>query len=66
MDVVVDTVVFLAVVLDDPEKPRIIEITVDGDGAALAPEIVPYEIGNALSAMVKRRRLSVARPLTIV
>ena len=56
MDVVVDTNVFLAVALNEPEKDRIIELTVDA--AALAPEILPYEIGNALSAMVKRRRLS--------
>jgi len=56
MDVVVDTSVFLAVALNEPEKDRIIELTVDA--AALAPEILPYEIGNALLAMVKRRRLS--------
>ena len=26
-----------------------------GDASALAPEVLPHEIGNALSAMVKRR-----------
>ena len=56
MDVVADTNVFLAVALNESEKDRIIELTVDA--AALAPEILPYEIGNALSAMVKRRKLS--------
>ncbi len=56
MDVVADTNIFLAVALNVPEKDRIIKLTVDV--AALAPEILPYEIGNALSAMVKRRRLS--------
>ena len=61
MDVVADTNVFLAVALNEPEKDRIIELTVDA--VALAPEILPYEIGNALSAMVKRRRLTEAEAL---
>jgi predicted nucleic acid-binding protein len=56
MDLVADTNVFLAVALNEPEKGRIIRLTLDA--AAMAPEILPYEIGNALSAMVKRRRLS--------
>lgn len=56
MEVISDTNVFLAVALNEPEKDRIIELTVDA--ATMAPEILPYEIGNALSAMVKRRQLS--------
>jgi predicted nucleic acid-binding protein len=59
MQVVADTNIFLAVALNEPEKPRILQMTV---GAELfAPEILPYEIGNALSAMVKRQRLSAAQ-----
>ena len=61
MDVVADTNIFLAVALNEPEKDRIIELTIDV--AAMAPEILPYEIGNALSAMVKRRKLSVVQAL---
>lgn len=56
MDIVADTNIFLAVALNEPEKGRIIELTTDA--SAMAPEILPYEIGNALSAMVRRRRLS--------
>lgn len=56
MKVVADTNIFLAAALDEPEKPRIIELTAGAE--ILAPEILPYEIGNALSAMVKRRRLT--------
>jgi len=56
MDVVADTNVFLAVALNEPERERIIELT--AEATILAPEIVPYEIGNALSAMIKRRRLT--------
>lgn len=42
--------------LDEPDKPWLIEVT---EGATLtAPAILPYEMGNALSAMVKRNRLT--------
>ena len=53
--IVSDTNIFLAVALNEPEKRHIIELT-SGCGV-LAPEILPYEIGNALSAMAKRKQL---------
>ncbi|OIO72963.1 MAG: VapC toxin family PIN domain ribonuclease [Zetaproteobacteria bacterium CG_4_9_14_3_um_filter_49_83] len=56
MNLVADTNIFLAVVLDEPEKQSIIDLTAKTD--AIAPEILPYEIGNALSAMVKRNKLT--------
>ena len=55
MNIVTDTNIFLAVVLDEPEKERIIELTLEAD--PVAPEVLPYEIGNALSAMVKRKQI---------
>ena len=56
MNIIADTNTFLAVVLNEPEKDKIIGIT---DSCTLiAPEILPYEIGNALSAIVKRKQLS--------
>lgn len=55
MTIVADTNIFLAVALDEPEKKAIVEATTDAD--IVAPDILPYEIGNALSAMVKRRQL---------
>ena len=56
MKVVADTSVFLAVVLDETEKPWLIEMT---DGYELvAPAVLPYEIGNALSGLARRRLLS--------
>lgn len=55
MKIVSDTNIFLAVALEEESKSRIIEIT---DGCSLyAPEILYYEIGNALSAMIKRRQI---------
>lgn len=56
MDVVADTNILLAVALNEPERDRIIAAT--ADTSALAPEILPYEVGNALSAMVKRGKLT--------
>jgi len=62
MDIVSDTNIFLAVALDEPERERIIQLT--GNASAISPEILPYEVGNALSAMVKRNRLSYDEALT--
>ena len=56
MDIVADTNTFLATALDEPEKQRIIELTSGSN--IISPEILPYEIGNALTALVKRHRLS--------
>ena len=56
MNLVADTNIFLAIALDEPQKEHIIEVT--SDAVLSAPEILPYEIGNALSAMTKRGRIS--------
>ena len=62
MNIVTDTNIFLAVVLNEPEKDAIIEMTSNAN--AISPEILPYEIGNALTAMVKRKNLTHADALT--
>ena len=61
MNIAADTNIFLAVSLNEAEKQRIIAIT--KDTSIFAPEILPYEIGNALSAMVKRKKLTKAQAL---
>ncbi len=53
MKYVADTNTFLAVALNEPEKSWLIQVT-DGHDLA-APAVLPYEIGNALSALVKRK-----------
>lgn len=55
MNVVSDTNILLAVVLDEPEKDAIIQLTLQAN--VVAPEILLYEVGNALTAMVKRKQL---------
>jgi len=56
MEVIVDTNIFLAVVLDESEKEKIIGLTAQTD--AVAPEILPCEIANAVSAMLKRKQIT--------
>jgi hypothetical protein len=53
MKIIADSNTFLAVALEEPEKKRIIELTVGHD--LVAPEVLPFEIGNALTAMMKKR-----------
>ena len=56
MNIISDTNIYLAVVLNEPEKERIIQQT--SNCTLHSPEILPYEIGNALSAIVKRKQLT--------
>lgn len=55
---VVDTSAVLAVLLEEPERIALIATT---QGATLyAPPSLPWEIGNALVALLRRRRLTLA------
>ncbi len=56
MNIVSDTNIFLAVALDEPEKNNIIRLT--SKTSAVSPEVLPFEIGNALTAMVKRNQIT--------
>lgn len=56
MDVVADTNILLDVIFHVPEKHNIIQLRSGND--AIAPEILPYEVANALSAMIKRKRIT--------
>ena len=55
MKIVADTNTFIAVALNEPEKDMIIRITEGHD--LVAPEVLPFEIGNALTAMMKKNAL---------
>ena len=55
MKYVADTNTLLAVALNEPEKAWLLDVTA-GCGL-VAPPVLPYEVGNALSAMVKRHAL---------
>lgn len=54
MKVVIDTSAIIAVVANEAQRATLVEMT---KGVALvAPASVHWEIGNALSALLKRRR----------
>ena len=59
MNIVVDTSVILAALTSEPERAAILKMTYDRD--LLAPASVHWEIGNALSAMIKRGRVNAAQ-----
>jgi len=56
MDVVIDTSVLIAVIVGEPERNRIVEFTTGN--ALIGPGSIPWEIGNAFSAMFKQNRLT--------
>jgi len=63
MKITADTNTFLAVTLYEPEREKIIKLTLGHD--LVAPEILPFEIGNALSAMLKRKRIEPEKILSV-
>ena len=64
MDIIIDTSAILAVVANEPEKAALIRIT---RGATLvAPSSVHWEIGNAISAMFKRKFIELPEALGLV
>ena len=56
MNIVVDTSVIIAVIANEPEKAGLIRRTQGAE--LLAPRSLHWEIGNAFSAMLKRRRVT--------
>ncbi|SLM32715.1 Putative nucleic acid-binding protein, contains PIN domain [Desulfamplus magnetovallimortis] len=56
MNIIADTNIFLAVALYEAEREQIIKLTIGHE--LIAPEILPFEIGNALSAMLKKHRIT--------
>ena len=56
MDVVIDTSALIAVIVGEPERDRIVELTTGN--TLIGPGSIPWEIGNAFSAMFKQNRLT--------
>lgn len=55
MPITADTSAILAVLLNEPQRANILSLTADTE--VLAPASLDWEIGNALTALVKRRKL---------
>ena len=64
MNLVVDTSVIIAVLVSEPEREILIELTKNAD--LIAPGSVHWEVGNALAAMMKRNRIELAQVGTVL
>ncbi len=56
MEIVIDTSAVLAVLLDEPERASLLASTSSVE--LLASATLPYELGNAVSSLVKRRKVT--------
>jgi len=56
MDIVIDTSVLIAVILNEPEKAELVKLT--AGHTLVGPESIRWEIGNAFSAMFKKDRIT--------
>lgn len=56
-NLVVDVSVLIAIVTNEPLKPELIRLTQNMN--LIAPHSIHWEIGNAFSAMFKRKRVSI-------
>jgi predicted nucleic acid-binding protein len=63
-NIVIDTSAMLAVLLDGPEKAAVVEATMDT--VLCAPASLRWEVGNAATAGVKRRRLTSERARQLI
>ncbi len=61
MEVIVDASVLIAVITNEQEKAKLIEMTRDAE--LLAPLSVHWEIGNAFSSLLKRKRVTLDEAL---
>ena len=56
MEIVIDTSALIAVIVGEPERERIVQVT--KGNVLIGPGSIPWEIGNAFSAMFKQERLT--------
>jgi predicted nucleic acid-binding protein len=64
VEIVIDTSAILAVIGEKPEKAELVRLT--RGATLLAPPSVHWEIGNAMSAMFKRKAISLDVALTLL
>ena len=56
MKIVIDTSVVVAVLINEKHKERLIELTKGAD--LVAPSSLHWEVGNAFSALLKKKRIT--------
>lgn len=64
MDIVVDTSVIIAVIGDEPERDALVGLSRGAD--LIAPYAMHWEVGNAFSAMLRRRKTTLPAILAAI
>jgi len=64
MEVIVDASVLIAVITNEQEKAKLVEMTRDAE--LIAPLSVHWEIGNAFSSLLKRKRVTLDEALRAI
>jgi predicted nucleic acid-binding protein len=63
-NIVVDASILIAVVTNEPEKGKLVQLTQNAD--LIAPPSIHWEIGNAFSAMFKRNRVALSEAVRAI
>lgn len=64
MDIVIDASVLIAVMASEGQKETLVRMTAGAD--LIAPASVHFEIGNAITAMLKRRRITAEQSIALL
>ncbi len=64
MEIVVDASVLIAVITNEDEKEKLVAMT--GEADLIAPLSVHWEIGNAFSSLLKRKRVTIEEALQAI
>jgi predicted nucleic acid-binding protein len=56
MDVLLDACAIMAVILNEPNRGKVVKLT--ANATLLSPEIISFEIGNALINLFKKRKIT--------
>ena len=64
MKLIVDTSVIIAVLVNEPIKKKLIKLTKGVE--LISPMSVHWEIGNAFSAMLKRKRIAISKVIKAI
>ncbi len=62
MNLIVDTTIIIAVITNEKHKKKLVKATMGTD--LIAPSSLHWEIGNAFSAMFKRKRISIKQAIS--
>jgi predicted nucleic acid-binding protein len=63
-NIVVDASILIAVVTNEPEKAKLVQLTQNAN--LIAPPSIHWEIGNAFSAMFKRNRVALSEAVRAI